>query len=55
MTPEKTLLSLINLFDIYRKNPLGINIPSDDCTLLYDGLIKLVEKYNIKFDTDKTK
>lgn len=52
MTPEKTLLSLINLFDIYRKNPLGINIPSDDCTLLYEGLKKLVEKYNINFDTE---
>lgn len=53
MTPERTLLSLINLFDTYKNNELGLHIPGDDCMVLLTGLKKLVEKYNINFEDKK--
>ena len=53
MTPEKTLLSLINLFDTYKNTELGLHIPGEDCMVLLIALKKLVEKYNINFEDKK--
>lgn len=47
MTPEKTLISLIKIFDTYKNTDLGLHIPSDDCECLSNDLKKLVEKYHI--------
>ena len=52
MTPEKTLLSLINLFDIYKNNNFGLHIPGDDCKLFAEELKKLIEIYNIKINNE---
>ena len=52
MTPEKTLLSLISLFDIYKNNDFGLHIPGDDCKVLSEQLKKLIEIYNIKINSE---
>lgn len=46
--PEKTLISLINLFNTYKTTIQGVTISGDDCRILENELKELVKKYNIK-------
>jgi hypothetical protein len=47
-TPEKTLISLINLFNTYKTTIQGVTISGDDCRMLESELKELVKKYNIE-------
>ena len=53
--PEKALCSLIDVFNIYKTNYLGVTISKDDCKFFAEELKKLIDIYNIKIKDDDEK